>query len=80
MTGVVQTSIVGLWCDAQKVAHQWINIYSLKGTNLQVFLEVWPHCPEKGLHVQTLIVKTMLALVELHGEVLQIKTDAGNCD
>ncbi len=69
--GGVQVTVIDLRLDAQDVTHQGVDVHCLKGPHLQVLVKCWTHCPEEGLHVQLLVVKAVLTLVELNWKILQ---------
>ena len=71
-------AVVDLRLDAQDVAHQGVDVDRLEGPHLQVLVERWTHRPEEGLHVHFLVVKAVLALVELDGEILQGRAEMEN--
>lgn len=68
---VVQVAVVDLRSDAQDVAHEWVDVDRLKGLHHQVPAKGGSHSPEEGLHVHLVVVVAVLALVELHREVLR---------
>ena len=69
--GGVQVAVVDLRLDAQDVTHQRVDVHRLERSHLQVLAKRRTHCPEERLHVHVLVVEAVLALVELHREILQ---------
>lgn len=63
--------VVGLRHNAQKLAHELVNMDALKGLHLQACFEAGTHGPEDGLHVHVLVVEAVFTFVELDTHSLE---------